>query len=284
MRSALTLTLAVGSIFGLAVAARRTIEKRRLPDVTDSAGAVTLPNGWRITPAGTHIKLPGDLPMKMVVADGGSKLLVLTAGYHDHSLNVIDLRSRELTATLDVVKAWDGMAVDPATGTVYLSGGGRAKRGFTASLERLGLSSPMTDSLDKPILRARYAAGKLAPEKALTIAGLEEKDRFISGVTLGPDGALYALNIQTDTLYRLSGADLMQQASAKTGYRPYGVVFEPDGKRLRSRIGATVRSACWMPCRCRKRPASRWAAIRMKWSGGKTAVCSWPIRDRTTSR
>ncbi len=232
MRSALTLTLAVGSIFGLAVAARRTIEKRRLPDVTDSAGAVTLPNGWRITPAGTHIKLPGDLPMKMVVADGGSKLLVLTAGYHDHSLNVIDLRSRELTATLDVVKAWDGMAVDPATGTVYLSGGGRAKRGFTATLERLGLSSPMTDSLDTPILRARYAAGKLAPEKALAIAGLEEKDRFISGVTLGPDGALYALNIQTDTLYRLSGADLMQQASAKTGYRPYGVVFEPDGKTL----------------------------------------------------
>ena len=32
-----------------------------------SEGRTTLPNGWRITPAGRHIKLSGDLPMKMIV-------------------------------------------------------------------------------------------------------------------------------------------------------------------------------------------------------------------------
>src|SRR5262245_47842681 len=87
----------------LAVAASRLTH--RMPDVTDSTGAVTLPNGWRITPAGKHVKLPGDLPMKMAVINS-SQVLVLTAGYHDHSLNVVDVKTGEVSSTIDVVKAW----------------------------------------------------------------------------------------------------------------------------------------------------------------------------------
>ena len=219
------------ALAGLVLAAA-VVRSNRLPDVRDSTGAVTLPNGWRITPAGKHIQLPGDLPMKMAEVGDGARFLVLTAGYHDHSLSVINPRTREIESTLNVVKAWDGMAFDRATGLVYLSGGGHAKRGFTEVLARMSMSSVMKDSIEKPILRARYADGKLSPESPVTIAGLDEKERFISGLALGPDGALYALNIQTDTLYRLSGTDFTGQTSATTGYRPYGVVFSPDGKTL----------------------------------------------------
>jgi YVTN family beta-propeller protein len=217
----------IALLLGLALAASRA---NRVPNVKDSTGAVTLPNGWRITPAGKHVKLPGDLPMKMQVLGDGS-ILVLTAGYHDHSLNAIDVRTGKVTATLDVVKAWDGMAFDAASGTVFLSGGGRPRDGFEAIMARMGLAA-MKDSIDKPILRVRYADGKLTPLPALCIQGLDEAERYISGVTLGPDGSLYALNIQTDTLYRLSGPDFARQSSAKTGYRPYGVAFSPDGKML----------------------------------------------------
>ena len=225
--------LALTSLLGLALAARRTLERsHRVPDVTDSTGAVTLPNGWRITPAGRHVKLPGDLPMKMQLTAGGSQLLVLTGGFHDHSLSVIDTRSAQQTATLDVVKTWDGMAFDAASGTAYLSGGGHGKRGFAAALARLGLSPAMKDSIEKPILRVHFSDGKLTPQPALSIAGLDEKDRYISGIALGPDGALYVLNIQTDTLYRLAGPDFSQQSFTKTGYRPYGVLFSPDAKTL----------------------------------------------------
>ena len=52
--------LAAALILGLALAASRA---NRVPNVKDSTGAVTLPNGWKITPAGRHVKLPGDLPM-----------------------------------------------------------------------------------------------------------------------------------------------------------------------------------------------------------------------------
>ena len=218
-------------LLGVAVAAKRVIDRSRFPNITDSTGAVTLPNGWRITPAGTHIELPGDLPMKMVAADA-DHLLVLTGGYHDHSLNLIDLRKRQRTASLDVVKTWDGMAFDRATGTVYMSGGGPGKRTFPETIRRLGITSPMKDMIDKPILRAKYSGGTLTPGEPIAIAGLAEKDRFISGLALGPDGALYALNIETDTLYKLSGPNFSEQTSIKTGYHPYGLAFSPDSKQL----------------------------------------------------
>jgi hypothetical protein len=141
MKRALIILGTLASLLGVAVAAKRVMERSRVPNITDSTGATTLPNGWRITPAGTHIELPGDLPMKMVAADA-DHLLVLTGGYHDHSLNVIDVRAQKRTASLDVVKTWDGMAFDQATGTVYMSGGGPGKRSFPETIRRLGITSP----------------------------------------------------------------------------------------------------------------------------------------------
>ena len=129
----------------------------RVPDIKDSTGTVTLPNGWRIAPAGKHVKLPGDLPMKMISVDAGSRVLVLTAGFHDHSLSVMDPRTAKLAATLDVVKAWDGMAFDAATGTVYVSGGGRAKPSFGNALAHLASPPAMLNFVYQPILRVQYA-------------------------------------------------------------------------------------------------------------------------------
>jgi YVTN family beta-propeller protein len=225
----LTLVVCFLAALALALGLAATRLPRRMPNVTDSTGAITLPNGWRITPAGRHVALPGDLPMKMAVT-AGSQLLVLTAGYHDHSLNLIDTKTGTVTSTLAVVKAWDGMAFDAASGTIFVSGGGLPKRNFATVLARM--TSPMKEFIDKPILRARVEGGKLIPGAPISIAGLEEKDRFISGVTYGPDRALYVLNLQTDTLYRLGGADFTEQTSVKTGYHPYGAVFSPDGRTL----------------------------------------------------
>jgi hypothetical protein len=83
--------------------------KYLLPDHVNSEGRTTLPNGWRITPFGRHIKLPGDLPMKMIVmADG--KLLVNTAGWHDHDVNMIDMKTEKIEQSLDVGKNWERMS------------------------------------------------------------------------------------------------------------------------------------------------------------------------------
>ena len=232
-RQILILSVCAICLLGIGLGAKRALDvSRRLPNHPDANGAITLPNGWRITPAGAAIPLPGDLPMKMHVTSDGRSLIVNTGGFHDHSVSVIDLKTKKSAATLDVIKNWGGMAFDAASGTIFLSGGGHPMRGFAEALERRGVSSPMKASLESPILRVRYADGKLEPAAPLAIAGLNEKDRYISGITLSPDGALLVLNIQTDTLYRLEGPDFTKQTSAKTGYRPYSSVVSPDAKSL----------------------------------------------------
>ena len=49
-------------------------------------------------------------------------------------------------------------------------------------------------SLSKPILRVSLQKDQLAPLPGLSIAGLAEKDRFIAGVAVARDGALYVVN------------------------------------------------------------------------------------------
>jgi YVTN family beta-propeller protein len=66
----------------------------------------------------------------------------------------------------------------------------------------------------------------------LPIDGLTDKERFVAGLTYGADGALYVVNTQNDTVYRLSGADFKTQVSAKVGYRPYAAALAPNGKTL----------------------------------------------------
>lgn len=221
------------SALGIGFAAKKTADDRKhLANQTGPDGAMTLPNGWKITPAGQHVPLPGDLPMQIFPSADGASVLVSTGGFHDHSLSVLDPKSAKIVSTVDVVKTWDGMAVDASNGIVYLSGGGPGKPGFGLAYAALGLGSKMLADIDKPILRVNFKSGKLEPAAPLKIAGLEERSRFISGLTLGKDGALYALNINTDTIYRLSGDGMTQQLTGKTGYRPHSSVFSPDGKSL----------------------------------------------------
>src|SRR5580704_9031780 len=130
-RRYLYVTTGLAVIAAAALIADRTTQLRKyvLPDHTTADGKMLLPNGWHVTPAGRHIKLPGDLPMKMIVTSDG-KLLVNTAGWHDHDVNVIDIKSEKLEQSFDIGKNWDGMSLDPASGTVFLSSGGTSKAGW----------------------------------------------------------------------------------------------------------------------------------------------------------
>jgi YVTN family beta-propeller protein len=226
--------------FGLALVAAvgliadKTKQQRKyvLPDRINSEGRTTLPNGWRITPAGRHIKLPGDLPMRMIVlADG--KLLVNTAGWHDHDVNVIDMNTEKIEQTLDVGKNWEGMSFEPASGNVFLSTGGTPKALFheTAANLKHKIPAEATAAFLKPVMTLHYAAGRLEFAKPLSIDGVSSDNYFISGVT-AKSGVLYVLEINANRIYRLSGGSYEKQLSAGTGNRPYAAELSPDGSTL----------------------------------------------------
>ena len=125
--AAVTLALTAGLAgFSLAHSATQSRAQKSvvLPDAPDAKGAGSLlPNGWRVTPAGTPIPLPGDLPLKMVFSPDGRYLLVNTGGYHDHGVSIIDPTTNKLVQSVDVDKDWAGLCFDPTGQTVYVSAG-----------------------------------------------------------------------------------------------------------------------------------------------------------------
>ena len=163
----------------------------------------TLPNGWRVTPAGRAIDLPGDMPGNIVVLDGGRRALVNTCGFHDHSLNLVDLDAGKVVESVPFAKSWIGLA----------------RRGGDV-LVAAGQGSGMH----------RIALDGLKPQEDVTIPGPQGKERFVSGIVVGPKGT-YALNIQTDEAYLLDDAGAVR-AKAKVGYRPYAAALSPDGTTL----------------------------------------------------
>jgi YVTN family beta-propeller protein len=228
-------TLAI-VLIAVSIAVARTYVLKRshrvLPGPSAEAGAVTLPNGWRISPAGRQIALPGDLVFKMLLTPDGKNLIVNTGGFHDHSVSVIDIGQEKLTASVNVWKDWAGMTLDSQSSTLFVSGGGQLSPLFYGQMKKGGASAEDLQEARYPILRLSLRDGNIKPEPGLAIDGLPEKDRFVAGLATGPGGVLYVANTESDTVYRLSGDSYSTVASKRVGYHPYGVSLSRDGRKL----------------------------------------------------
>ncbi len=246
--AALTVALTAGLAgFSLTHSARKGIAEKNvaLPDLPDGNGTGTrLPNGWHVTPAGTPIALPGDLPLKMLFSPDGKTLLTLTGGYHDHGVSLIDPATNKVTQSVNLGKVWAGMCFDPEGDDLYVSGGGPPSKEFLANAAKQGADDALTESFHHPILHLKFAGGALTSGKPIDVPGLTDAvadipgdyhlkfDRFMAGLVSGPDGALYAVNIQNDTVYKLAGTPRALAASIKVGSRPYAAALSPDGATL----------------------------------------------------
>jgi YVTN family beta-propeller protein len=192
----------------------------------------TLPNGWSITPAGTLVKLGGDMPLRIIPAPDGHSMLVVTGGYHDHAIDVIEPESGTLRQHLLLGKAWAGLAAERDESTVYVSGGGPETKDLAKLPERAMLAPEIKGSFSSPVVRLAWNNGALTPEAGVAIAGLAENDRFIAGLALDHEKHLLALNIQTDTLYKIDLASGQILRSATLGYRPFEMALSSDGAHV----------------------------------------------------
>src|SRR5689334_21528185 len=184
-----------------------------LPGKSADGQSILLPVGWRITPAGRHLSLPGDMAMKIVVGPDGKHAFVNTAGWHDHSVSAIDLAGEKVVRTVNVANDWTGMALNPKTNELFVSGGGPLTQQFTGQAKQRGIRPEMLEAFKLPVLRLAFDGGKLETKPSLPIEALTDKERFVSGISYSPDGVLYVVNTQNDTVYSLSGADFKTQVS-----------------------------------------------------------------------
>ncbi|HEY2829776.1 MAG TPA: bifunctional YncE family protein/alkaline phosphatase family protein [Thermoanaerobaculia bacterium] len=81
-----------------------------------------LPTGVRLDAAGDSIDL-GSLPINLVVALGGEKAVVVLSGWREQGVQVVDLKTRQVTQTLLQDGAFYGAAFSPDGHHLYVSGG-----------------------------------------------------------------------------------------------------------------------------------------------------------------
>ncbi|OPZ73572.1 MAG: hypothetical protein BWY83_00023 [bacterium ADurb.Bin478] len=65
------------------------------PGTAADGKSITLPDTWLISPTGRSLPLPGDMAMRIIVGPDGGRAFVNTAGWHNHSINLIDLTTEK---------------------------------------------------------------------------------------------------------------------------------------------------------------------------------------------
>src|SRR4029077_6900416 len=71
-----------------------------------------LPTGVRLDPVGDVTEL-GSMPLNVVVAPGGDKAIVVLSGWREKGIQVVDLKTRQVTQTLLQDGAFYGAAFSP---------------------------------------------------------------------------------------------------------------------------------------------------------------------------
>src|SRR6185369_7807157 len=92
------------------------------PGKIAKTGQVLLPNGWKLSPAGTSLPL-GDLPLNIQVSHSGNLLAVTNNGQSTQSIQLIDPLQHVLLDEKVVAKSWYGLAFSEDDNMLYASGG-----------------------------------------------------------------------------------------------------------------------------------------------------------------
>ena len=93
---------------------------------SQTAEPVTLPNGWKLTPAGKQFPL-GDLPLNMAVSPNKKWLAVTNNGYGRQCVQLFDTKRQVMTSDVTIPMSWYGLCFSPDNKRLYVSGGNENK-------------------------------------------------------------------------------------------------------------------------------------------------------------
>jgi YVTN family beta-propeller protein len=84
--------------------------------------SVTLPNGWKLSPAGRQVPT-GDLPLNIMISSRGSYMAIINSGYSTQSIQLFSPRTSKQLDSIIIDKSWYGLAFSKDEKTLYASGG-----------------------------------------------------------------------------------------------------------------------------------------------------------------
>ena len=206
MRSRLSSRVALWSSLLVATAAGAFVVKQLVTVGPRPDGAIMVPNGQALTPAGAHIEV-NDRPLGMVLNPAGTLLAVVTgSNFNPRALHLVDVRTKALKQTIGIANSFVGVAFSPAGDRIYVGGG----------------------ASNDVKLFALAADGSFKADGTIPIAGAAP-----SGLTLNPDGTrLYVALNNTNQVAVIDTATRAIVRRVPVGTFPYTAVASADGSKV----------------------------------------------------
>ncbi len=212
---------------------------------------LTLPNGWKISPAGRSFPL-GDLPLNVAVGKSGRYAAVTNNGQSTQQIQLIDIKAAKVVDSLLIEKSFYGLQFSSDEKKLYASGG-HDNRIMVYAVEAGKLQKSDIITLGKPWPN-RIGPSGLALDEArgrLYVVTREDKQLYVVDLKTnsvikqyGLDAEAYDCKLSKDgkelfiTCWgcdKLLSFDLIQNTWKQTvhvGDNPNEMLQSPDGKRL----------------------------------------------------
>jgi len=186
-------------------------------------GGYSLPNGWRITPAGKTTASTEDLVLNLSQSPDGRVVIAQHGGFNPHGVVVLDAGSGKALQRIRLKSAWLGLAWSPEGAQLYVSGGNATSR---------------RDPSRAPIYVFGYAGGKLTEKP------VRQYDETIPGERIYWSGLarhrtrnlLYAANRGTENepgyvaVFDTGTGELLDRIPVEIS--PYDLALSPDNAEL----------------------------------------------------
>ena len=180
-----------------------------------------LPTGVRLDAEGETVEL-GSMPLNVVPALSGDKSVVVLSGWREQGIQVIDLKTRQVTQTLLQDGAFYGAAFSPDGSTLYVSGGNTDMLFIYAWKDG---TATLTNKLE------------LAKAKTADSTGTS----YPAGVAIAPSGKFaYVAENVADHLAVVDAATGEIVQRFPTDHYPYGVILSGDSHLFVSAWGGTT--------------------------------------------
>jgi YVTN family beta-propeller protein len=222
-------------------------------------------NGWGLTPAGTHVPLEGDMPLKMVVSPDGRTLAAATGGYNGVGLSLLDIATRKVTQFVPLARAWNGLAWSRDGKRLFVAGGNSGlihvfdyadgkvtlKQSIAPQPEDAAVGAAPQPSR-RQRRQARAARRAATPETVTTPAPAAGQAQppasapapaaapvptrlptFLAGISVHPTtGKLYVCNEGTHEIWVLNADTLRHEDSISVGAHPHSCVVGGNRRYL----------------------------------------------------
>jgi DNA-binding beta-propeller fold protein YncE len=180
-----------------------------------------LPTGVRLDAVGDTVEL-GSMPLNVVPAPSGDKAVVVLSGWREQGIQVVDLKTRQVTQTLLQNGAFYGAAFSPDGSTLYVSGGNTDMLFIYAWKDG---TATLTNKLE------------LAKAKTADSTGTS----YPAGVAIAPSGKFaYVAENVADRLAVVDAATGEIVQRFPTDHYPYGVILSGDSHLFVSAWGGTT--------------------------------------------